>query len=296
MNKLSKKLNKKFKAIIFDWDGTAVKNRNVPVDDLLPRLETLLEKNVKLIIITGTNFDNVDVQFCQKVKPELKKNLYVCVNRGSEVYGFNKNGKIEVLHKRTATPEENKVMDEISGWIVDLLRREYDLHTRVVYNRYNRRKLDLIPEWEKPGKDEIDKLLEKVEDKLKKHKIEGGIQQIIDMVYNKAAESGIDLKITTDVKHIEYGLTNKEASIDYAINEICEKYNISNEEIIILGDEFGHIGGFEGSDYKMYSDIAKGALYVSVGIEPNGVPEGVYHYGKGPGGFEEIMDIIIENL
>ena len=63
-----------------------------------------------------------------------------------------------------------------------------------------------------------------------------------------------------------------------------------NEDVLFMGDEFGPIGGFEGSDFKMVSPVAKGAVYVSVGKEPNGVPDEVMYYGKGTDGFVEICD------
>ena len=52
-------------------------------------------------------------------------------------------------------------------------------------------------------------------------------------------------------------------------------------------DEFQSLAG---SDFKMVSPVARGAVYVSVGKEPNGVPDEVMYYGKGTEGFVEIVD------
>ncbi len=68
---------------------------------------------------------------------------------------------------------------------------------------------------------------------------------------------------------------------------------IKDGDILFLGDEFGQVGGFIGSDsLMMRPESVKGGLFVSVGKEPNGVPEGVLHYRRGPKGFLEILDII----
>ncbi len=104
------------------------------------------------------------------------------------------------------------------------------------------------------------------------------------------APSHPKLRVTTDVKHLEFGLTDKANSVDFILDVIAAKRQIANEDILFLGDEFGPIGSFEGSDFKMFSERAKGAAYISVGKEPNGVPEGVFYYGKGTEGFKEIID------
>jgi hydroxymethylpyrimidine pyrophosphatase-like HAD family hydrolase len=256
------------------------------------RLETLLKAGVLCIIITGTNFNNINNQFCKKVNPKLKKNLYVCCNRGSEVFGFDKKGEKILLYRRKATINENAIMNKISCEIKDWLARDYNLNVEIIFNRFNRRKLDLIPieKWSNPKKEKIGELLIAVEKRLSNSKVEGGIKKVINEVYKKAKKSNINLKITTDVKHIELGLTDKSDSVNFIINEIAKKSGILNEDTLFIGDEFGPIGEFEGSDFKMFSKEAEGALYISVGKEPCGVPEGVILYGGQILGFREILD------
>jgi len=153
-----------------------------------------------------------------------------------------------------------------------------------------------LPEWSDPPKENIDALLEAVTARLAQHAVKGGIQELIDEVVRRSREKGIPLCITTDVKHIEYGLTDKSDSVEFIVKHIAQPAQIPNEDILFLGDEFGPIGGFEGSDFKMVSDVAKGAVYISVGKEPNGVPPEVIYYGKGTDGFREIIDAQIALL
>ena len=42
---------KKYKAIFFDWDGTAVMSRQAPVEETVQAMKPLLQKGIKLIIV-----------------------------------------------------------------------------------------------------------------------------------------------------------------------------------------------------------------------------------------------------
>jgi hypothetical protein len=285
-------LRRRFKIIAFDWDGTAVKDRTAPVDEILPRLEALMALDVKIVIITGTHLGNPDKQFCSKVRPALKRNLFACVNRGGEVYGFDEAGRPVRLRGREATAEENRKMDRVSVELEREFKARYGLDVAIIYDRFNRRKLDIIPlpEWADPPKARIGELLVAVQRRLDEHGVAGGIQTLIDRLDEKCREVGIELRITTDVKHLEYGLSDKADSVDWIINELARGLGAPNEDVLFLGDEFGPIGGFDGSDFTMVSPVARGAVYVSVGKEPNGVPDEVMYYGQGTDGFAEIMD------
>jgi hypothetical protein len=285
-------LRRRFRIIAFDWDGTAVKDRTAPVDEILPRLEALMALDVKIVIITGTHLGNPDKQFCSKVQPALKRNLFACVNRGGEVYGFDTTGRSVRLRGREASAEENGKMDRVSVELEREFKARYGLEVAIIYDRFNRRKLDIIPlpEWADPPKARIGELLVAVQQRLDEHGVAGGIQTLIDRLDEKCCEEGIELRITTDVKHLEYGLSDKADSVEWIINELARGLGVPNEDVLFLGDEFGPIGGFDGSDFKMVSPVARGAVYVSVGKEPNGVPDEVMYYGHGTDGFVEIMD------
>ena len=84
-----------------------------------------------------------------------------------------------------------------------------------------------------------------------------------------------DARITSDVKHIEVGLTDKSDSIAFLMQRLAPARAIRPDEVLIAGDEFGPIAGFEGSDYRMVTRLAAGATMFSVGSEPNGEPTGV---------------------
>jgi hypothetical protein len=247
---------------------------------------------VECVVITGTHIGNVNPNFCQIVEPSLRRHLFACVNRGSQVYGFDADGQMVTLHERVATDEENAAMDRIAIEMREEVAEEYGLEIGIIFDRMNRRKIDLIPvpEWADPPKAMIGALLIATEKRLHDAGIERGIKQLIDRLAGKCAASGADLRITSDVKHLEFGLTDKSDSVRYVLEQIARPRGVPNAEILILGDEFGPISGFEGSDFRTFIPEARGAIYVSVGKEPNGAPEGVIHYGKGIPGFLAIMD------
>ena len=282
-----------YRVIAFDWDGTAVPSRQHPAHEAVKRVEVLCRHGIWCAVITGTNLDNINRQFFRFVSARAKARLLALMNRGSEAFGFGSKGEAILLHRRKATEEENAAMDEIAMGIRDWLRGEYGLETEIIFDRLNRRKIDLIPlpDWADPPKARIAELLRAVKTRLKDAGVAGGIKGIIDRVEQMAAQRDIDLRLTTDVKHVELGLTDKSDSVAYILDHIAAPRGIPAREILFLGDEFGPIDQFEGSDFKMF--CAPGAVYISVGKEPNGVPEGVLHYGRGVPGFMEILDRLI---
>ncbi|OIO85300.1 MAG: hypothetical protein AUK32_07585 [Candidatus Aquicultor secundus] len=279
-----------YKIIAFDWDGTAVENRNADARAITEVLEQLMKYGVYIVVITGTNFDNVNRQFASLVNGPHKKNLFICTNRGSEVYGFDENSEPVVLFKRVATEEENTLLDRAAEAVKEHIESRSNVTIDIVYNRMNRRKIDLIPEWENPLKSQIGELLTATEDRLHNGGFAGGIKEAFDLSTRYAHDLGLlDARLTSDVKHIEVGLTDKSDSINWVIDELSRKKNIPFTDTLVLGDEFGPIAGFEGSDFRMYLPAAPGITYVSVGKEPNGVPPGVVHTGGGPACFLQLM-------
>lgn len=284
-------LNKKFKIIAFDWDGTAVVNRQSDASIVTAKLEELLNLGVYIVVITGTNFNNIDRQFSSFINGKHKQNLFICTNRGSEVFGFNENSAPVILYKLEATEEEKELMDKVVIRLKEIMQEISIANVNIVFNRLNRRKFDLLPEWSDPPKSEIEELLRRVQQKLESKGFAGGIQKAFKTMQNLAKTSGLTkAKITSDVKHIEIGLTDKSDSILWVLENIARKNGISNEEILIGGDEFGPIAGFEGSDYKMVVREYPGITYFSVGVEPNGVPDEVILLGGGPEKFIEVME------
>lgn len=279
-----------FQIIAFDWDGTAVTDRSADAREVTAALEELLMLDFQIVVITGTNLGNVDRQFSSHVRGPHKKNLYICANRGSEVFGFGSDSQTALLFRREATDEENSQLDQVAEAVKADIESASRLQVNIIYDRLNRRKIDLIPEWENPPKSQIGELIKKTEERLTGGGFEAGIKGAFDLAVKHSQRLGLkDARITSDVKHIEVGLTDKADSMRWILEGPARNRLLRLEEILVAGDEFGPVAGFEGSDFHMVLSDSPGIFYFSVGKEPNGVPPGVVHIGGGPPCFVEVM-------
>ncbi len=283
-------LERLFRAIIFDWDGTAVANRHESGASVANLAEMLLRQNVWLVVVTGASFANIDRQFCQLVSPSARHHLLACTNRGSEVYGFDRDGNPVQRWQRIATPEEERALSAAAESVRDAIVAESGLEIDIVYNRLNRRKVDLIPlpEWVDPSKESIGELLRAVEERLHGAGFSGGLRDAFCLAERIADEHGLDARITTDVKYIDIGLTDTDDSVAWVKREVLEPEGISPAETLIVGDDFGSVAGFAGSDDRLRVTMDE-AVVVSVGTEPTGVPDGVLRLGGGPVQFRSLL-------
>src|SRR5581483_8762823 len=289
--KLAPQLERPFRAWVFDWDGTAVVDRAEDAAPLARLVEDLLRQQVWIVVVTGTNFGNVDRQFCRLVLPRLRRHLLVCTNRGSEVYGFTGTGEPVRRWLREATPSEEQALTAVAEAVRDAIVARTGLDIRIVYDRLNRRKIDLIPlaEWADPPKARIGALLDAVEARLRGAGLAGGIREAVRLTEDFAAAYGLlDARITSDVKHIEVGLTDKGDSLAWIREHLLQAEHIEPRDVLIAGDEFGPVAGFPGSDDLLRAGIPD-AVVVSVGAEPNGVPAGVLRLGGGPPQFRALL-------
>lgn len=282
-----------FRAIIFDWDGTAVLDRSSDPWSLVDALEEVLREGVVCIVITGTSFKNILDQALRYISPLAKVNLYACSNRGSEVYAFDDFGNERLLFRRHSSLEERSALDRT----VDDLKSYFDqlgLETDIVRKRLNRRKVDLIPvdPWRDPKKAQFSELLTAVQERLKQAKITGGLPFLIKMAKDLSEKYGlINPRITSDIKHIEIGLTDKADSVQWIFENILRMRDIRPSQVAVIGDEFGQIGGLQGSDSLMRIPDLEEAIYISVGVEPEGVSKWVEHVGRGPYSFIDFLNL-----
>ena len=182
-----------------------------------------------------------------------------------------------------------RAADDVRNW----LESHDGISVRVVYDRLNRRKIDLIPlpGWEDPPKSAIGALRAATEARLMRAGISGGLAEVIDHARDAAHRAGLsDPRITSDAKHVEIGLTDKSDSMDWILRELAFPRGIASSDILVAGDEFGEVAASPGSDSLLMTEAAHGAVFVTVGPEPYGVPTGVIHLAGGPRVFLELLD------
>jgi trehalose/maltose hydrolase-like predicted phosphorylase len=242
---------------------------------------------VHVFIVSGTHVENIDDQL--KARPQGRGQLYLCCNRGSEVFWITGRGPV-LIHRRTATVDEERSLDCAAKLAVERLGLR-GLGTSLVASRLNRRKIDLIPirAWADPKKADIARLAEAVEARLASAGI-ADMAEVVALVSDSARTAGlVDPRITSDVKHVEIGLTDKSDSARFAARWLAER-GITGALVLIGGDEFGSVGGVAGSDSLMLFDALARAEVVSVGVEPAGVSYPVVHLGGGPARFGALLD------
>jgi trehalose/maltose hydrolase-like predicted phosphorylase len=276
-----------FEALIFDWDGTAVPDRRADAGAVRQRIEALSLVGIHVFILTGTHSGNVDDQL--GARPTGRGRLFLCCNRGSEVFEVSVGG-LNLVLRRTATAQEDAALSGAAKLTVERLGA-MGLEAKVVSERLNRRKIDLIPDpaWSDPKKADIALLLEAVNARLASAGLTS-LAEVVDLATDAARASGLpDPRITSDVKHVEIGLTDKSDSARFVAGWLADR-GITGGLVLIGGDEFGPIGGVSGSDSLMVVESLERAPVVSVGVEPGGVPPGVAHLGGGPGRWLRLLD------
>ena len=283
---LPEELDRRFEAIVFDWDGTAVPDRQAETGQLRELVEQLSVHGLDLCVVTGTHLENVHGQL--EARPRGPGRIYYCVNRGSEVFRAHNDG-VELILRREATPAEDAALDAAAEATVEALRRR-DVSAAIVSERLNRRKVDLIPEaeWEDPPKARIAELLAAVEQRLRRAGLDG-VREAVELATGAARDVGLsDPRVTSDAKHVEIGLTDKADSARWVFDDLRRR-GIGPGLVLVAGDEFGPLGGLPGSDSFLLPPGSERATAVSVGAEPSGTPAGVVALGGGPERFVALL-------
>ncbi|MHB8492029.1 MAG: glycosyl hydrolase family 65 protein [Solirubrobacteraceae bacterium] len=286
MAALPQSVRRRFEAVMFDWDGTAVPDRAADAGAVSSAVETACSLGLEVAVVSGTSVGNIDGQLA--ARPTGPGDLHLLLNRGSEVFTVGAAGP-ELTERRTATADEQRALDRAAALTIERLR-ERGLEARVISERLNRRKIDLIPlaEWEDPPKARIAELLGAVERRLREHRI-NGLAGAVELAEIAALAAGLaGARVTSDAKHVELGLTDKADSARWYA-ELLWRRGIWPEQVLIVGDELGPLGGLTGSDAMLMVERVAAATVVSVGAEPAGVPDGVIALGGGPPRFLALL-------
>lgn len=276
---LSSGVDETFEAVVVGWDGTLVPDRHADAAAARAAVEALCAAGVHVFIVTGSDAEMVDRQLA--ARPHGPGRLHLCCNRGSEVFEITTGGLV-LLHRRIANGDEDLALDRAAQATVSQLA-DRGLDARVVSKGLNRRTVDLVParEWADPGTSEMDRLAEAVAGRLTAAGI-GDLAEVVALSAEASRRAGLaDPRVTSDVKHVEIGLTDQGDSARFAADWLAAE-GITGRLVLIAGDAFGPVGGAAGSDSLMMVAPLGRAVVVSVGGEPAAVPGGVLPLGGGP--------------
>lgn len=242
---------KRYKAIFFDWDGTAVLSRKAPVTDAVKAMGPLLERGVTLAIISGTTYENIAGGRLESYfTPEQLQNLYLGLGRGAYDYGFDKAGKPVMLVNRVPDAKGILEIHDACYKLHRILLERYGINTDIVFSRPNYCKIDLMPE-----NNRGDNLFlqegeaAKLQRILTSHGVES-IETLIQLAESFGTEV-MPLRATTDAKYLEVGPTGKSDNTD----TLFSRFGFPAEDCCFWGDEFiGVTDAIFGSDAGMITD------------------------------------------
>ena len=142
-------LDRRYEAILFDWDGTAVPGRSADARPVRRLVEELCAGGAHVGVVSGTHLANVDGQL--RARPRGIGSLHLLLDRGASVHRVDGDG-VHLLHRRVVTPEEERALD-LAGELAVSAFAARGLQVAIV-DRPGRRKIDLIPgpEWADPPK------------------------------------------------------------------------------------------------------------------------------------------------
>lgn len=258
---------KKYKAIFFDWDGTAVMSRKAPVTEAVAAMKPLLAKGVKLAIISGTTYENIAGGAIENYFTEEElDNLYLGLGRGAYNYGF-KDGKPYVFSHMIPAKEMLGDIHRICFEIHMELKMKYDFDTDIVFSRPNYCKIDLMVDNNRGEnlfmqENELDMLKEK----LKVHGIEGGLRTLMDLSLKVGEKYGVEVAPTCDAKYLEVGISSKSNNVDTIFGKLQElDSDLTASDCSFWGDEYvGIEAGIFGSDSFMYTEVTKDGDFFDV--------------------------------
>lgn len=277
-----------FEAVVFDWDGTAVRDRRASARAVRSRVEALCARCVDVAVVSGTDIGDIDGQF--QARPAGPGRLFFALNRGSELFVVDERGP-RLVSRRVATAAERSALDDAATAVIARLAAA-GLTASLASAGLNRREIDLIPEpaWAEPPKARIAELLAAVTDRLHRAGIPA-LSEVVQLALLASKEAGLaDPRVTSDVKHVEIGLTDKGDAMSALLPQLADR-GIGPGLMLVIGDEFGSVGGVPGSDSLLLRpDLLGRAAAVSVGTEPAGVPAGVEHRPGGPARFLRLLD------
>lgn len=283
---------KKYKAILFDWDGTAVLSRKAAVDEVIGPMSDLLCQGIPLVIISGTTYENIaEGNLHDYFSPNALKNLFLGLGRGAFNYRFGSDGKPYIWKDHVPSRETlAKVHSACFDFHIELFVR-HGLSSDIIFSRPNYCKIDIMVDLARGDQlflqgSELQALYRHLED----CGYSGGLKQMIRQCEKIGKERGLALSVTSDAKYIEAGVSDKSDNVNDVLRLLAEERGIRASDCSIWGDEYiGLDDGIFGSDSFMLTEVSAEADFFDVSDMEGLRPSRVQHLG---GGVKTFIDFL----
>jgi hypothetical protein len=283
---------RKYKAIFFDWDGTAVRSRISPIGTVVLPMTALLDNGVKLVIISGTSYEKIgEGRLAGRFPVSARQNLFLGLGRGARNYSFDENGGIVMLEGVVPDKGSLAALHKVCFALHEHLFVGYGFPTDIVFTRENYCKIDLYPDLSRGEhlyfRGEELSLLNK---RLTQHGYAGGVRELLELSVSIGQEYGLELKATTDAKFLEVGFGTKSDNVDTIFQHLNKVYGISAADCCFWGDEFLEMGeGIYGSDAYMITPNTRVGDFYDVSDVEGERPVEVCRLGGGVDCFLEFL-------
>lgn len=272
---------KKYRAVFFDWDGTAVLSRKAPADEAVAAMRPLLKKGIKLVIVSGTTIENIaGGEIEQYFDKEELDHLYLGLGRGAFNYEFRAGKRFvfrDMLPDMACLEKIHRICFEVHME----LKKRYDFDTDIVFSRPNYCKIDLMPNALRGDNLFMqENELEMLKKSLMSHGITGGLKGLMDLAGEMGDRYGLEVKPTCDAKYLEVGISDKSDNVTAVFRKLEKEIGLKAEECAFWGDEFvGIEEGIYGSDSFMITEATAGGDFFDVSEVAGKRPEGVVRPG-----------------
>ena len=283
-------LARRFEAIVFDWDGTAVPDRARRRDAAArPRRGRRARPGLELAVVSGTHVGNVDGQLA--ARPSGPGALTLLLNRGSEVFRVERAGPRARWSAAPPAAHEDAALSRAAQLTVErLAARGLTAADRLVAAESPQDRPHPRAALGRPAQGAHRRAARGRPGSPRSGRHRGPRRGGRDRASAAATEAGLpDPRVTSDAKHVEIGLTDKSDSTRWIMRELWRR-GIAPGQVLIAGDELGTLGGLPGSDSMLLASAARRATALSVGVEPAGVPAGVIALGGGPAAFAAVLE------
>ena len=254
-------LDRRFEAVVLGWDGSAFADRRAGAGRVRGIVEALCAHGLDLAVVTGMDVGSLDGRL--GARPPGPGNLYLCVERGSEVFRARQDG-LTLLHRREATAEEAAALDSAAAATVAELAQR-GLNAQLLSPRPDRRTIELSGAGDHPDGVPV-----------------AAVRDAIEVALAATDGFGLaDARVSSDARRVEIGMTDESDSARWLFAELARR-GIPPGLVLVAGGRLGPAGAIARTDSLVPAPEAARVTTVSVATGQNGVPRDVLALHGGP--------------